>query len=538
MKKNDGQPTLGALPKTCLIWPKFRGDGEARSAGDTIRRLPSLPMTQRPDRVSFWTVCCAAMIFSGAALANSADSGAIPSDSVKKKKKARVVFAPKTAPAPKVPANTEAQGTAPIDPKAVVLAGSPARLDKVYGLKGWNIPFPSFGDTLLQDYGGWRTTLAKYGFGFLAYNITISATNMLNTPLTNNGKQAYWGQRGSVVSISVPYLTYDLSQFGVPNGQLQFAGIFINSSWAPYYVTENALYRLAYYQTFFDNKVEVNVGLMSNVTTFVGVYVGGQLTSPFGPGASIPAELGLANGSAIQPTAWLKYNMTENLYNTFGVARSIAPTASTLLVDHQRNPANLNFSEPGAWAVYADEIGYKQKATPDAPSMWVRTGIIYNTSLYHNYATGGESTNSGFYALADRQIWQVDPVSPTTAHRGLYVGVSAMYAPPTTNIFSQYYEARLYALGLFESRPKDMISVVYNHQVLSHYLADSTNLKSYETGVFARNATNTLTATYTVNLTRGLYLTAGLGFTDHPSVTYLPKEGSALNFLGSLYTAF
>jgi len=41
----------------------------------------------------------------------------------------------------------------------LVAAPSPssaADLDKLYGIKGWNIRSPSFGDTLTQDYGGWR----------------------------------------------------------------------------------------------------------------------------------------------------------------------------------------------------------------------------------------------------------------------------------------------------------------------------------------------------------------------------------------------
>jgi hypothetical protein len=38
--------------------------------------------------------------------------------------------------------------------------------------------------------------------------------------------------------------------------------------------------------------------------------------------------------------------------------------------------------------------------------------------------------------------------------------------------------------------------------------------------------------------TPGVYLTAGLGYTDHASFTYIAKEGSALNLLASAYIAF
>ena len=47
-----------------------------------------------------------------------------------------------------------------------------ADMDKMSGVKGWNFGFPSFGDTLLQDYGGWRSSLASAGIGLIEYNLT------------------------------------------------------------------------------------------------------------------------------------------------------------------------------------------------------------------------------------------------------------------------------------------------------------------------------------------------------------------------------
>ena len=73
----------------------------------------------------------------------------------------------------------------------------------------------------------------------------------------------------------------------------------------------------------------------------------------------------------------------------------------------------------------------KQVATPGVFQTWPRVGAIYNTSLYKNYATGGQNTNYGIYALSDRQIFQLDPSSAASAYRGIYIGASVMYAPPT-----------------------------------------------------------------------------------------------------------
>ncbi len=412
-------------------------------------------------------------------------------------------------------------------------------LDERFGWRGWNIPFFSYANTLTQDTDGWRSTLAQYGIGFLALDLAAFSVNMLNTPLTNpKGQQTYWGQRGSVNSQFAMFLTFDLSRYGIPDGQIQIGSDLVNSTWHPYIPTNYGFYRLAYYQSFFDRKVELNVGYLSNAQTFVGIYVGGQMQNPFGPSSSIPIQLGLSAVLATQPTLSLKYNMTENLYNHFGVARSLSPTASVIYDSVRLNPVGLDFDLAGARALYIDEIGYKQVAKPNKPYTWFRAGGIYNSSLFKNYDTGGRSTNSGFYALFDRQFVQFEPTSSTAAHRGIYGGVSFMYAPPQTNIFSQYYEARLYSFGLFDSRPNDMISLVYQHNVLSSYYADATNRTAVTTGTYARHASNSITTSYLWKFRPGLSLTVGATYTDNPSVTYTKGQGHAFNFLASTFIAF
>ncbi len=67
---------------------------------------------------------------------------------------------------------------------AVFAASQPsfADMDKMSGVKGWNFGFPSFGDTLMQDYGGWRSSLASAGIGLIEYNLTRFQANLLDTP--------------------------------------------------------------------------------------------------------------------------------------------------------------------------------------------------------------------------------------------------------------------------------------------------------------------------------------------------------------------
>jgi porin len=425
---------------------------------------------------------------------------------------------------------------APVLPVVTDSAARAAALDKRYGLHGWNIPYPSFGDTLLQDAGGFRTELAKYGIGFISWNTTQFAINMLNTPTTNNGTQAYWGQRFGVTNTFSPWLTYDLSQFGIPDGQIQLSGIFVKSSWQPYLADTATLARLSYYQTFLDKKLEMDIGIMGNGGSFIGINVGGMIQSPFGPNASIPTELGLASTSVVQPTAWFNYHITDSWYDTFAVMRSLSPTPSVLIDEQAKNPTGFDLSEQGANAIYLNELGYKTAASPDRLMTWVRGGAIYNSSLYHDFATGGMSTKNGFYLLADQQILQLAPGS--APGRGLYVGASAMYTPPETSIFSQYYEARLYGVGLLDARPRDFVSLVYSHNEISKFAANPINLTAALTGTFAQYNTNSLVASYTMRVTAGLYVTAGVNYTDHPSFTFIPKEGSALNFLASAFLAF
>ena len=434
-----------------------------------------------------------------------------------------------------------AELAAPAAPAAISAQsadGTPTDLNKYYRVKGWNIPFPSYKDTILQDYGGWRSTLAKYGFGLTAFDFASNATNLLNTPRSNNGQQAYWGQRPSYLNTTYLWLTYDMSQYGIPDGQIVVVGNWDRSTWQPYVVDTLQLSQFSYYQTLFNKRVELKIGYTFNNFDFVGSSVGQNFASPFGSAALVPVEVGLAAGPSSQPTARVTFHITDTLYNEFAVARSVSPTANALLSDRNANPTGIHFGVPGGRALFIDEVGYKQAAAPGVSGTWLRGGAIYNTSLYHNYETGGQSKNYGLYALADQQIVQLDPSSPDSAYRGIYIGATAMYAPPSTTIFSQYYEVRLYARGLFKGREKDQVSLVYARNVISSSFAALTNSAAAATGVYARHNTNTITASYTARVFPGVYATLGLSYTDNPSVTYLPKEGSSFNVLAGVFAIF
>ncbi len=403
-------------------------------------------------------------------------------------------------------------------------------------IKGWNIPFPSYDDSLTRDVGGYRTALSKIGIGFLAWEQPSFADNLLDRPRSNNGQQAYWGQKPSEGNIVIALGTFDMGTLGIQGGQLQVGTTWNRSSYEPFIPNALTLYRLVYYQSLFKGRVEFAAGLMGNSPTFVGTYVGGQIQNPFGPNAAIPSELGLSSSAVSQPTAWIKFHATKAIYNMVGVARSVSPGGT--LADLAVNPSSTHFNVPGARALYIDEFGYKTPSLPYAPSTWFRAGVIHNTTRYPVYGSDRTATKTGFYALLDRQVTQISPGSEKEAYRGIYVGGSAMYASPKTSVFSQYYEFRAYGKGLFDARPLDTMSFIYTHQQTSHRLAATYNDTADTTGTFAALATNSITGSYNAHLFRGAYGTIGLQYLDKPSFTYTQKEGDALNLLLGLFFVF
>jgi porin len=515
-------------------------------------------------------VSYAAILTSGDAYAYSQAADAQNQTDSQNPKKAQKVAKSKKA-RPLVPvAASPAIKIAP----APVLTG--AQYDKVYGVHGWNIRFPSFGDSLLQDYGGWRTALAKAGFGFIAYDVTSFANNMLDTPRTVpaystvtatgakspypncstttsaicNGRTNYFGQRPAYYTFNWAYLTYDMSQWGVPDGQIVLSGFFARVSDQKFSPNTLQFHGLYWYQTLLDKKLEIQLGYFDNYYNFLGLYTGGNFASTFGASASVPLILGLGTNNA--PGARLTYHMTPELYNTFSVQRSFpinGPTGSPGYDEAKSDPTGLRFTQPKGQALFIDEIGYKNAAAPGVPQTWARFGVEYNQSRFADLTrlTVPNSTiksGSAVYFLLDRQLWQQDPSSPLTAYRGIYAGVTAAYAPPSISVFTQNYEARLYWLGPTATRPTDMISLIYKHNVISYDFSNAINKNTSPLAAqgFAVsqvfNATNSVNVSYLAHLRPGLYAQVGLGFTDHPAVTYFKNEGSSLNILASLTSVF
>jgi porin len=456
-------------------------------------------------------------------------------------------------------------------------------MDKMSGVKGWNIGFPSFGDTLTQDYGAWRSSLSSAGIGLIQYNTDRFQANVLNTPRESprfnpfyDSAQVYWGQKPSFSNANVLVLTYDLSRFGVSDGQLQFAGINANATYQGFHPDLLTFNFLAYYQTLFDRRLEIKFGLLANQNEFVGQTVGGGYVTTGGPANSIVTLLGMS----VSPVSTWSFRVTghlgEKFYDETAVMRSLVvngPTGNPLFDTDALNPTRLDWNvntssysptaevgAPGTGELFVNEFGYKQDATPISRYTWLRAGVMYNNSTFHDFrksvADGGlvqgaigptVDGNAGFYLLVDQQIWQPAPDSATTAYRGLYAGATVMYARPQTTPITQYYEGRLYAKALFASRPKDLVSVVAYYQVNSPYLVDNLNTLN-ASGTYGKSETWSATVAYLARLRAGVYLTLGLNYTANPSQAFYfgpsranpsqRSEGNALNFQATLFTAF
>jgi len=208
------------------------------------------------------------------------------------------------------------------------------------------------------------------------------------------------GQKPSFHDISVVALTYDLSRFGVPDGQLQLAGNFNYATYQGFNPNCVTFHFLAYYQTLFDRQLKIKLGLVGNQNEFVGQNIGGGFASTGGPANSIITLLGM---SASPVSKW-SFRITGHLgkfYNETAVMRSLVvngPTGNALFDTNELNPTRLHWNvntsscsptaevgAPGTRELFVNEFGYKQDATPRSFYTWARVGVMYNNSTFHDF---------------------------------------------------------------------------------------------------------------------------------------------------------
>ncbi|WP_342723701.1 carbohydrate porin [Bradyrhizobium sp. B097] len=392
-----------------------------------------------------------------------------------------------------------------------------------------NIPGPA--DTIDQDKHGIRSALADVGIGYIGWTHNTFADNQLpNAARSSIANQLYLGQNPTFATANFMIVTYDLSRFGVPDGQIVVGAEQQYWTWKRPGPDRVGLNTLAYYQTFFDRKLELKLGYLRNQNEFTGTLFGGIS----GSNMFALLQAGMSSNPAPTPAVNLKYNLDDRLYNKVSVQRSISPDGPYAQITE--NPSGLNWSTANAGILFVDELGYKSKAAAGVPDTWLRAGIGFNSSHYKNLADPDQQRESGnnfYYIAADRQLWQSDVEGAPS--RGIYGGFSVMGAPPDLNRISRYYELRLYAKGPFDSRPSDLIALVATNTAWSKFAVDAALAK----GQLAHRDTMAITGTYTAHLAPGIYASVGLSYIHNPtSVTHTPQTEHALNLLVSTLIFF
>ncbi len=406
----------------------------------------------------------------------------------------------------------------------------------------WGVPIPPSQDGLTHNLFGLGQVLNDAGIGYLSNTNSVFADNLLRhgLPLDNaRGNQLYAGQEPTALTVNYLFVLFDLNRYGIPDGQIAVGAVYSDTDWNPFGPRETGISTASYYQTFFNRAVEVKLGYLGNSLEFISTYVAGNTQGGvFGPNASIPTEEGENNVLLPTPGIDVRFNLSRHFYNKVGVQRAISPDGTVAEVN--QDAASVRFQVPNSGVFVIDETGYQVAAAPGTLRTWIRADANYTSSNYREYdAIKGLTPKRGdheygLYLLADQQILQTAPHTGTAA-RGIYVGASAMYAPPELNRFSQYYEARIYGVGLIPGRPLDLVTGVITDNVFSGYAVKAAR----RSGQLAHSDSKQYTLAYGVHVYRGININASLSYVDHPtSVTYNGSTGSALNILLGTVTFF
>ena len=222
---------------------------------------------------------------------------------------------------------------------------TPAALAPDFGslqVKGLTIALPGPQDTIDPDFAGPRSSLAALGIGYIGYSNNNFFDNMLPAERTTFGQQVYNGQKPTFFTNNVMQMTYDLSRYGISDGQIVVGGIYNFDTWEPGGPNASSLATLSYYQTVLNKQVELKVGYMANVVEYWGPFLAGNLASSiFGPSGSIPVEAGLSAYAWTKPAINIKVNGPDGLHNKFGV--QVASNPDGPFAEKTANPTGVNW---------------------------------------------------------------------------------------------------------------------------------------------------------------------------------------------------
>jgi len=385
--------------------------------------------------------------------------------------------------------------------------------------RGLETPLSSTCDSISPSMGGLREKLYENGW-MLQGGISTGVTYDLLHP-DSSVPQAYTGQRPTYSQAALAVLTYDLSRVGFSkDSQFIISGEWNESSYLGSGTRGAYVSALAIEQEFFNHQVRIEYGYQTPSNSFYGFTLGTTVaSSALGPASSMFYELGVPSVKPAPTFDIRLYTPDMRFYNHFAVMRSMSPQG--FQADSQANSSGLDFSVPGARALYMDEAGYRILSAANQRAFWLRAGALYNTSDYFDYGVGKPTYgNKGFYVAITRQFTQPDQFY---TYRGIYADVKVDFADASKNPFSRDVAATLYSLGPFDSRPYDMVSIGYTHQWISPKTQQYINLVTTATAI---TGSNTFSLSYAFHVARGIYWTNSLAYTTQPVLA--PSHSAAL----------
>jgi porin len=500
-----------ALPYTSASADTTSNQGAARASNDAVAQAAA------PTAASTVTVAQAAASHSSGATTPAA-SAPTPASAT--------VVAQASSPAA---STSVAQALVPPLTPPPPAANAEDKYQRIDALRepGLNTINPGTHDSILADMGGWRSALADKDMSLEMHSVISVMGDVLNTGQPRD-PMLYNGQRFTVQTASTAAtLSIGLSSLGLQNAMVLVGGVVFLNSANEINGANTAVFReLAYYQSYFNKAVEVKIGFMTNYFEYVGLFTGGSIVLAGGINGLIPIETGLSPDPTPTPAVNFTFHGSDGLYAKFGVQRSISPQGVNYEI--QNNGIGFRFSQPGAGPLYIGEFGVKRPPSPDGHQIWLRAGAMYNDSDYQKF-TGGTTSNHSVYVAGDYQLTQLSEALP---YRGIYVGASAFWAPSNVNVYTQQYTARVYGIGLIDSRPADSISLQYTYNEFSKQAQNSYQMFGMDTNP----SQYSIQASYSAHVTRGVYFIPGITYYKHPS--FIGNFKGALLVSGMLYLQF
>jgi porin len=339
-------------------------------------------------------------------------------------------------------------------------------------------------------------------------------------------------------------------------------------------------------QYFWNKKALLTIGWgQASSWEAYGIFVHGNMAVPLiGVGAIGSAEVGQAPPMNSAPEALVRVNWTKNFYTVSEVQRSTEfwnTKADNTLMNH--DALYIPFRQPGAKALYMQEFDYHRKPLPGTKDLWVRVNGTLNFSHYFDFRKGGEAFALAFYdwgmtpggpapmtrhhfhddtpqqqllknetmlgmpfnpfgKVLTENNWQVYSAvdyqlqqSKELFFRGWYGGFTASYVPPQQNVFSQYYEARVYNVGPFKSHPIDQITIAVGLLQMSKPGARMIAAAQAQSGLYANTYNSTqlsIAPSYTTHIRAGIWWSGGFQYCVHPTIA--PKVPNPLVFRTNL----